>query len=127
MDGNVTALRKTAPSDESTVKTALWGLRGDLIREAGMEPSELDIAKAAIRLCVKVDRAAASVGPGGHKNSMPAYTYTAEERKEAEKQLMIDLTAGDLIEKAEPVNAREVSAAEAIEHVFRSRRAVSAT
>jgi hypothetical protein len=51
---------------------------------------------------------------------MPAYTYTEEEREEAEKQLMIDLTAGDLIEKAEPVNAREVSAAEAIEHVFRS-------
>jgi len=119
MGGNVVALRKAAPDDRATVKRALYWLRKDLVRErGGAEPTDAEMIEAAIRLCVKVDRDAASAGPSGHKNSWPAYGFTEEELKEAEKQFMIDLTAGDVIERAKPVTDNDVDAADAIERVF---------
>lgn len=124
MSGNVIELRKTTPTEDSTVAKALRFLRLDLMRSsAGKEPTALETVQAAIRLCVKVDRAAASDRPREFGNSMPDYLPDdMEEREAAAKQRMIDYTAGDLVE-VEAVNAAEVTAAEAIERVFRAHLA----
>jgi hypothetical protein len=119
MSVNVVELRrKTAPDDETTVRKAFRDLRGLFMRGTGIEPTERQIIEAAIRLCVKVDRAAAGEQPRQFGNSMPQYSRRLDERIDDAKQRQIDHDAGDLPEPIN-VNAAEIKAAEAIERVFR--------
>jgi hypothetical protein len=119
MSGNVVPL-KTAADDEAKVAKALQSLRRDLVRSECAEPTERQIVEAALRLCIKVDRAATDDSPRAFGNSMPTYTRTIDERLDDAAQRIVDHHAGDLPDPVEIPTAAEITSAEAIERVFRA-------
>jgi hypothetical protein len=122
--------RAYSAADEDAVRKALRWLRGTLLHRDGAEPSDRDLLNECIRLVAKVDRAAPRVGHGSRivsldgyrvatiRSGMPDVVRSHDERAEAARQRMIDLAAGDDVEDA-PVTRNEITAAEAIEKMFR--------
>jgi hypothetical protein len=119
VSGNVIEMRRKArPDSESWVRRALFQARQELVNMNGTEPSEVEMNSQLLRLLVRVDLCAPRVGQARVNGCMPDIVHSIEERAEAAKQRMIDYTAGDAIDKPS-ATAEEVSAAEAIEDVFR--------
>jgi hypothetical protein len=122
--------RAYSAADEDAVRKALRWVRGMLLHRYGAEPTDRDLLNECIRLVARVDRAAARVGHGnlvsldGHRvarirNSMPTVISSYEEKAEAAKHRMIDYAAGD-DEGSDKVTRNEITAAEAIERMFRA-------
>lgn len=122
-NGSALPERRYSFEDERRTITALRPMRDAALRR-GEEPNGPNLIFDAIRFLVDVDRKQPGDKPSQPGNTWVPHTHDAEEIKEAFKQRMIDLTAGDDADKVLSINrhaiSTEVSRAESIERVFRA-------